>query len=266
MEERMPRQMPAQTAEQKAIFERVWKRVMADREEESPLVWEEPARPEEETGLAPLGAGDPAPEEAEGTAAPAAPRPMGPHGDFPRETGVLGEGCLDCGPLLQELVRRELTDCREYQALARRAGGSPGRVLAGLAGEKKRRAKRLSAAYFLISGVRYWPEGRRRGGALVLRDPAAAVCPGAGHHGGLSGGAGGDDGPLPAADVLGTRPGELGARLPDPQAGGERLSFRRDRIPSQIKRRSKDAHPRLRPGVGVFWEGVMDGGWSRRCR
>ena len=165
MEERMPRPMPAQTVEQKAIFERVWKRVMADREEESPLVWEEPARPEEETGLAPLGAGDPAPEEAEGTTAPATPRPMGPHGDFPRETGVLGESCLDCGPLLQELVRRELTDCREYQALARRAGGSPGRVLAGLAGEKKRRAKRLSAAYFLISGVRYWPEGE--GGAAV---------------------------------------------------------------------------------------------------
>ena len=41
------------------------------------------------------------------------------------------------------------------------AGGGPARVLAGLAGEKKRRAKRLSAAYFLISGVRYWPEGEK---------------------------------------------------------------------------------------------------------
>ena len=59
------------------------------------------------------------------------------------------------------MIRRELADCREYQTLSRRAGGGPARVLAGLAGEKKRRAKRLSAAYFLISGVRYWPEGEK---------------------------------------------------------------------------------------------------------
>ena len=34
---------------------------------------------------------------------------------------------------LQELIRRELADCREYQTLSRRAGGGPARVLAGLA-------------------------------------------------------------------------------------------------------------------------------------
>ena len=72
--------------------------------------------------------------------------------------GVLGPGCLECAPLLQSLIRRELADGREYQTLARRASGAPARVLAALAGEKKRRARKVSAAYFLIAGVRYWPE------------------------------------------------------------------------------------------------------------
>ena len=84
--------------------------------------------------------------------------------------------------------------------------GGPARVLAGLAGEKKRRAKRLSAAYFLISGVRYWPEGGEvPAGDFVLRDSPPAVCPGAGHHGRLSHRHGDHHGPLPPAVVLGAR-------------------------------------------------------------
>lgn len=162
MEGRLSETLPEQTAEKKEIFARVWKRVMADSTAACPITWEDPAEE-----AAPVPAQDPAPAEAgqmaeEAPCLPAPARPAkghSPHSDFPHAGGVLGEGCLDCAPLLQELIRRELADLREYQALARRAGGSPGRVLAGLAGEKKRRAKRLSAAYFLISGVRYWPEG-----------------------------------------------------------------------------------------------------------
>ena len=71
--------------------------------------------------------------------------------------GVLGPGSLDSAPVLQTLLRRELADAREYQQLSRRASGPPARMLAALSGEKKHRAKRLAAAYFLISGVRYWP-------------------------------------------------------------------------------------------------------------
>lgn len=138
-------------AEKKEIFARVWKRVMGEQTQGCPIAWEDPeaAQVPEEAGACPQGAALPAPQ-----------RPHGPRGDFPQGEGaeVLGPGCLDCAPLLQELIRRELTDCREYQSLSRRAGGQAARVLAGLAGEKKRRAKRLSAAYFLISGVRYWPE------------------------------------------------------------------------------------------------------------
>ena len=75
--------------------------------------------------------------------------------------GVLGPGSLDRAPVLQTLLRRELADAREYQQLSRRASGPPARMLAALSGEKKHRAKRLAAAYFLISGVRYWPEGEK---------------------------------------------------------------------------------------------------------
>ena len=35
------------------------------------------------------------------------------------------------------------------------------RVLATIAADERRHAKRLSTAYFLISGVRYWPEGEK---------------------------------------------------------------------------------------------------------
>ena len=135
--------------DKKEIFARVWKRVMADGGGQCPITWEEPGSRQSEAPK----------EEAASLPAPACQRGGRPHSDFPGACGVLGEACLSCAGLLQELVRRELADWREYQALARRAGGAPSRVLAGMAGEKKRRAKRLSAAYFLISGVKYWPEG-----------------------------------------------------------------------------------------------------------
>lgn len=150
MEELVSNPAPSGGEDKKEIFARVWKRVMADGGGQCPIAWEEPAakqageRQEEETCL-------PAPAVPSGS--------RRPHSDFPGACGVLGEACLACAGLLQEMVRRELADWREYQALARRAGGAPGRTLAAMAGEKKRRAKRLSAAYFLISGVKYWPEG-----------------------------------------------------------------------------------------------------------
>lgn len=150
MEELVSNPAPSGGEDKKEIFARVWKRVMADGGGQCPITWEEPAakqageRQEEETCL-------PAPAVPSGS--------RRPHSDFPGACGVLGEACLACAGLLQEMVRRELADWREYQALARRAGGAPGRTLAAMAGEKKRRAKRLSAAYFLISGVKYWPEG-----------------------------------------------------------------------------------------------------------
>lgn len=173
MEQPIP--TPPKDQEQREIFARVWQRVMAGREAACPLPWgpdpeaqaapEEQAPPEAPRPDQPDRPG-PAPEAAasqpEGEAQPALPVPRAPgrpRSDFPQPAGVLGPGCEESVPLLQSLIRRELADGREYQTLARRAGGQPGRVLAALAGEKKRRAKALSAACFLITGARYWPEG-----------------------------------------------------------------------------------------------------------
>ena len=137
--------------ERKAVFERVWRRVMHSCAEEAcPL----PDLPE--TQSAP--GSDPATQDGE-VPVPALPADS-PHSDFPAgdAVGVLGENCLEFAGLLQGMIRRRLSDWRFCQALARRAGGTAGRELAALAMEEKRQAKELSAACFLITGGRYWPD------------------------------------------------------------------------------------------------------------
>ena len=133
--------------DREAVIQRVWKRVMEGREEESPLVFREDPDPH----------GSLQGEEGEMGVLPA-PIPR-TQSDFPAGAIFLGEGTLDMAPLLQEMIRHELADMRGYQALAKRTGGTQARVFQAMAQEEKTHAKRLSAAYFLISGVRYWPEG-----------------------------------------------------------------------------------------------------------
>ena len=133
--------------DREAVIQRVWKRVMEGREETSPLVLKEE----------PVPHGSLQGEEGELGILPA-PMPQS-RSDFPTGAVFLGEGSLDMAPLLQEMIRHELADLRAYQSLAKRAGGAQARVFQAMAQEEKTHAKRLSAAYFLISGVRYWPEG-----------------------------------------------------------------------------------------------------------
>ena len=78
--------------------------------------------------------------------------------DFPPREDVpcLGSAAAADQEQLREFVSRELQHWQEYRVLAQRScQGS--RMLAALAGNCRRRAKRLSAALFLISNVRYWP-------------------------------------------------------------------------------------------------------------
>lgn len=178
MEGRLHESMPQ---EHKEIFERVWKRVMTTSREDCPIAWGEeaaapvmaPAVPEKPEAAPPE---DTTPESgADMNQTPETPKvpetpdvsgvlPMPcqdhPQGDFPKDEdmGVLGRACMDWVPLLQELIRRCLSEQREYLRLSRRAGGNPGRSFASMAREKQKQAKRLSAAYFLISGVKYWPQ------------------------------------------------------------------------------------------------------------
>ena len=132
--------------EKKAVFQRVWRRVMGSPEED--------ALPPE-TADASSGEEPDLPRPAEAALLPAA-APGRRGGDYPAgETGVLGESCLEFTGLLQGMIRRKLAGWRSLQALARRAGGGPGRVLSALAAGERRQAKELCAVCFLISGVRY---------------------------------------------------------------------------------------------------------------
>lgn len=140
------------------IFLRVWDRVMPVERADCPIAVE---RSEEMNRLAvPAMQVMPA-SEVLPPAAASGRRASGVDtagDDFPTRDDVpcLGsEAGADRGKL-QEMIGQELACWRSYQMLARR-GGQGGKAIAALAGNCRRRAKRLSAALFLISGVRFWP-------------------------------------------------------------------------------------------------------------
>ena len=131
-------------------FERVWRRVMPEDRPDCPFVLPEGQG----------AAGGPAALPV--AAAPALPpvRPSRPVAGEEHDVPCLGAASAGYGGQLQQFVDRELADWRYYQSLARRAQGNGGRVLSTLAADERRHAKRLSTAYFLLSGVRYWPVER----------------------------------------------------------------------------------------------------------
>lgn len=137
---------PGQCGADREVFERVWRRVMPEDRPDCPFTLyseEEQAavRPAEErkTELVPV------PAEQSG-------------GD---------------GAVLQTFIADELSDWRTYQTLARRIPGGNGRALMGVAADERRHAGRLSAAYFLLSGVKFWPPAEpelpREGWMALLR-------------------------------------------------------------------------------------------------
>lgn len=58
---------------------------------------------------------------------------------------------------LRQQVMEALEGWQFYRHLARRARGADARILNSMAGEQHRHARKLSAAYFLLTGLRYWP-------------------------------------------------------------------------------------------------------------
>lgn len=80
--------------------------------------------------------------------------------DFPPRSAVPWLG--SCGPsfegLLQEMIRKEISDWNYYRTLARKTGGTAAKTLSAMAAEEWHCAKRLCAAYFLSSGIYYWPD------------------------------------------------------------------------------------------------------------
>ena len=133
---------PGQCGADRAVFERVWRRVMPEDRPDCPFT----LYSEEETERAAAQAGglEPAPAQpAEERKAELVPVPAEQSG---------GDGAA-----LQAFIAGELSDWRTYRMLARRMPGGSGRALIGVAADERRHAGRLSAAYFLLSGVKFQP-------------------------------------------------------------------------------------------------------------
>ena len=128
-------------------FERVWRRVMPADRADCPFVLN--ASVVSDPSAVPSLPAVP-------VSSSSAPPIVGPDHDVV----CLGRASAVYGAQLQQYIDRELADWRAYQALARRAHGNGGKILSTLAADERRHAKRLSTAYFLISGIRYWPVDR----------------------------------------------------------------------------------------------------------
>lgn len=120
------------------VFRRVWQRVMAGRGEDSSPIRVDDTVPE----VRPAAMGMTLPADRPGSDLP----PMG----------------TECAPEgITAHLRRQTQEMLEgwqfYRCLARRTRGSAGQTLAALAAEQHQLARKLAAAYFLRSGVRYWP-------------------------------------------------------------------------------------------------------------
>ena len=139
---------PGQCGADREVFERVWRRVMPEDRPDCPLT----LYSEEETEQAPI-------QPAEERKTELVPVPAEQSG---------GDGAV-----LQAFIADELSDWRTYQTLARRIPGGNGRALMGMAADERRHAGRLSAAYFLLSGVKFWPPAEpelpREGWMAILR-------------------------------------------------------------------------------------------------
>lgn len=157
-------ELPTVRAGDQEVFERVWKRVMPDGGEGCPIVVETTTV----GGDLPCACACPMPRAQQEPQAQGVPSGLGaassPHrgADFPDLTDVarLGPSSGAYGPLLQQQVTDALQAWQLYRCLARRSNGRSGRMLSAAASEKHHAARRLAAAYFLISGVRFWPVGR----------------------------------------------------------------------------------------------------------
>lgn len=141
------------TALDHAAFQRVWQRVMPQDRADCPFTLDPPALP---------------------TMAPEQPAPAAlvPLAQAPASTPVcLGEASAGQLPLLGELLGLTMDCARIYRALERRWGRRNRRgLLSALADEKARQVRRLSAAYFLISGQEYpfTPTPAPTAGSLAL--------------------------------------------------------------------------------------------------
>lgn len=157
-----PADLSALRPDDQEVFQRVWSRVMPQAGESCPIAVETTVV----GGDLPCActAVQPAPLSADPSLPSALRGVRSPHrgSDFPDQDDVprLGPSSAVYGEQLQRQVTAALESWQLYRYLARRASGPSARVLTTLASERHKAARRLAAAYFLISGVRFWPVDR----------------------------------------------------------------------------------------------------------
>ena len=115
------------------VFARVWSRVMPDQ------------------ALSPIQPALPALRSP--ARAASAPEP------YPAPS-CLGEGSARYVPQLEALMDQLHAALSSVRQLARRGGARAARLLASLSADQQRQLRRLTAAYFLITGRRYAPKGQ----------------------------------------------------------------------------------------------------------
>ena len=233
--------------EKQAIFARVWKRVMAGQEAACPLTWTDPV-PQAET------AADPAPAPADPGRGQGSPPcrwpapPPSPEETFPRRRrrGCWAPGAWSaprCSSPSSAGSWQTAGSIRPWPAGP--AAPPPGcwRPWPGRRSAGPGRSRRPTSSSPGCATGRRPPLPPH---ALVLRGPPPAVRPGAGGHGGLPGRGGGHRGPLPAAALLGPRPGELGPGLPG--AGASRTTVLKIGIlgPAALGSQNWGMHPEPR--------------------
>lgn len=146
------------TTPSQEVFQRVWQRVMgsaAVAQEASAPQSEPVAQPAPPSTPAPVPEAQPAPPSAPTSAPEAqpvmAPQRPAPQPHHPRPTPPQPQPCC-----LRQQVLSSLEQWQMARLLARRAGGQA-RQMTAIAAQLHQQAKQLSTAYFLQSGVRYWP-------------------------------------------------------------------------------------------------------------
>ena len=147
--------MILRSPQEQEVFQRVWKRVMADRiEETSPITTLPAPMPPQRWVDGDLSCDYLA---ALAKAMPARPMPGdSPMSDLPTP-GLEEPTCSEVTTRLRQQTLEALDAWQFYRHLARRTRGNAARVLTGLAADQHRMARKLATAYFLRSGLRYWP-------------------------------------------------------------------------------------------------------------
>ncbi|MEG1072089.1 MAG: hypothetical protein RSE09_00500, partial [Oscillospiraceae bacterium] len=126
------------------VFRRVWQRVMPADNPGCPITLETPETPP--------------PPDLPAQTAPEFSQPQPIFTPIPAEPEPVPAKVPSQSTLLQEFILEEFQDSVTYHALAHRVTGGPKSTLWAISREESLHQKRLTVAYFLLTGVHLLPQ------------------------------------------------------------------------------------------------------------